>query len=201
VTTPAAAKLYRAPTGATWQDVRLSVEQGASLEWLPLETIVFSGARAQTRLCADISAHGRLVAWDVVCFGRPASDEPFDEGVFDSVIELVVDGELRWIERTRIPGYGDDRLGQARWGLGGHCVMGTLMAVGPVGISGDTMQMVRDYFEAPGCGGVTDVDGALVVRVLGDSAWRVRDKLCTVWEVLRPWLLGKLPVWPRIWAT
>jgi len=73
VTTPAAAKIYRTPDRGTRQSVRLSVNERASLEWLPLETIVFSDAYAQTRLRAEVSANACLMAWEIVCLGRPAS--------------------------------------------------------------------------------------------------------------------------------
>ena len=201
VTTPAAAKLYRTPAGATRQNVRLSVAERASLEWLPLETIVFSGAHAQTRLRADVSAQACLVAWEVVCLGRPASGETFDDGLFDSVIELAVDGVLHWIERTRIPGHADSRLGRACWGLGGRCVMGTLIAVGPGGVAASTLQSLREQVDEPGSAGVTDIDGTVVCRALGASVRAVRERLSAAWELLRPALLGKSSVTPRVWST
>jgi urease accessory protein len=45
LTSPGAAKWYRAASPA-YQQLELRVEAGATLEWLPQETIVFSAAQA-----------------------------------------------------------------------------------------------------------------------------------------------------------
>ena len=51
--------------------------------------------------------------------------------------------------------------------------------------------------------GVTIVgnDDALVVRYLGASAERARTFLHEAWRLVRPALLGRAAVPPRVWAT
>ncbi|MBM4202088.1 MAG: urease accessory protein UreD, partial [Gammaproteobacteria bacterium] len=71
VTTPAAGKFYRSASGLARQSVSLRVADGASLEWLPQETIVYQGARVRSRITIELEAGARFVGWDVVALGRP----------------------------------------------------------------------------------------------------------------------------------
>ena len=43
--------------------------------------------------------------------------------------------------------------------------------------------------------------GALCVRYLGSSAARAREMFARVWSEIRPLLVGKPAVFPRIWST
>ena len=47
MTTPAASKVYRTTGAAARQVQRLRVAEGATLEWLPQEAIIYDGARAE----------------------------------------------------------------------------------------------------------------------------------------------------------
>ena len=201
LTTPASAKLYRAPRAASRQSTRLRVAANAQVEWLPQDTIVFDGARAANHLYLDLAAGARLIAWDMVCLGRPAGGNPFDHGAFDSRIELRVDGALHWIERSRIPGARDAALMSAPWGLDGRPAFGTLIAYGFTSDTAPIVQAVRDSIADHAYAGVTDIDGALVVRVLAGHSQAVRIILEHAWHTLRVALLGKTPVVPRIWLT
>ena len=56
VTTPGASRFYRSEGEAAVQDVRIRMEAGARLEWLPLEALYYSGCRAENRLHMDPGA-------------------------------------------------------------------------------------------------------------------------------------------------
>jgi urease accessory protein len=47
----------------------------------------------------------------------------------------------------------------------------------------------------------TLVDGVLVCRALAPHADRLRQLFVTIWQALRPAMLGREAVAPRIWAT
>ena len=79
ITSPGAAKWYRA-AGPAYQQLKLKVAAGATLEWLPQETIIFSAAQAELSTGIDLEGDARLFYWDVVALGRPASGERFDLG-------------------------------------------------------------------------------------------------------------------------
>jgi urease accessory protein len=95
----------------------------------------------------------------------------------------------------------------ARWGLGGASVLGFLVAA-PAPAS-EAVDAVRALAEAGATttGGdlaaVTVVgDGdALVARILGRDAERARTFLHDAWRLVRPTLLGRPAVPPRVWAT
>lgn len=201
ITTPAAGKLYRAPREQSTQIVQIRVAQGACVEWLPQETIVFDGARAGNRLCFDLAEDARLIAWDIVCFGRAASGERFESGLYDSAMELRIDGELHLIERVRVPGAGTSPFLDAPWGLDGQPVMGTLLAYGFGDAPPALLGALRCDEDNAARVGTSVVDGVVVVRVLGADTQTVRDRLWAAWHVLRTALLGKAPVMPRIWLT
>ena len=45
ITTPGASKFYRSSGEQAFQTIALSINEGATLEWLPQETIIFEGAK------------------------------------------------------------------------------------------------------------------------------------------------------------
>ena len=59
----------------------MRVGEGASLDWLPQETIVFQGARLKRRTVADVEPGGALLACEMVVLGRAASGERFVSGL------------------------------------------------------------------------------------------------------------------------
>src|SRR5258707_13650654 len=82
-TTQAAEKIYRAAKGGGHCaiDVAVRVAEGAALEWLPQETIVFQGARLKRRTVAEVAPDGALLACEMGVLGRAASGEPFQSAL------------------------------------------------------------------------------------------------------------------------
>ena len=60
ITSQAAEKAYRSAGADATLDVALELADGAWLEWLPQETILFDGARLRRRLRVDAAAQARL---------------------------------------------------------------------------------------------------------------------------------------------
>lgn len=199
ITMPAATKLYDGFGARARQVQRFRVAAGATLEWLPQETIVFDGADAELVSRFDLEGGAQLVAWEILCLGRPACDERFMRGGLRQRFEIHRDGEPLFVERARYRG-GDVALG-APWGLRGHPVSGTLVCV----TSGATelVEQLRAQVGArqPGRLAVSQLRDTLVCRFLGD---RVEDALWSfrsAWALLRPALYDRPPSAPRIWLT
>ena len=55
ITTPGATRFYRSADEPALQRTRLSLADGARLEWLPLETIGYSGCLAENRLTLQLA--------------------------------------------------------------------------------------------------------------------------------------------------
>ena len=195
ITSPGAAKWYRA-AGPAYQQLKLRVAAGATLEWLPQETIIFSAAQAELSTAIDLEGDARLFYWDVVALGRPASGERFDLGHFQAQLDIRRDGQLLWHERQRI--VGADGLLDSPIGLDGQPVFATLLVTGE--IDSELLERCRSLPHAVR-GDLTQLPGLLVARCLASEALLARGWLIDVWRMLRPVLLGREAVPPRIWNT
>lgn len=195
ITSPGAAKWYRA-AGSAYQKLDLRVAAGATLEWLPQETIIFSDAQAELSTSVDLEGNARLFYWDVVALGRPASGERFDLGHFQAHLDIRRDGQLLWHERQRI--VGNDGLLDSPIGLDGQPVFATLLVTGE--IDTDLLEKCRSLPNDVR-GDLTQLPGLLVARCLASEALLARGWLIDLWRLLRPALLGREAVPPRIWST
>ncbi|WP_219093729.1 urease accessory protein UreD [Pseudomonas sp. UMAB-40] len=195
ITSPGAAKWYRA-AGPAYQQLTLKVACGATLEWLPQETIIFSDAQAELSTSIDLEGDARLFYWDVVALGRPASGERFDLGHFQAQLDIRRDGQLLWHERQRI--VGDDGLLDSPIGLDGQPVFATLLVTGE--IDSELLETCRSL-PTEVRGDLTQLPGLLVARCLASEALLARGWLIELWRLLRPALLGREALPPRIWST
>lgn len=195
LTSPGAAKWYRA-AGPAYQSVELNVAAGATLEWLPQETIVFSAAQAELSTRIALEGDARLFYWDMVALGRLASGERFERGHFQSQLDIRRDGQLLWHERQRI--VGNDGLLDSPIGLDGNPVFATLLVTGD--ISAELLDTCRNL-PNPVRGDLTQLPGLLVARCLASEALEARGWLIDLWRLLRPALLGREALAPRIWST
>ncbi|WP_447757117.1 urease accessory protein UreD [Pseudomonas moraviensis] len=195
ITSPGAAKWYRAG-GPAYQQLDLQVAAGATLEWLPQETIVYSAAQAELSTTIELEGDARLFYWDVVALGRPASGERFDLGHFQAHLDIRRDGRLLWHERQRI--VGADGLLDSPIGLDGNPVFATLLVTGE--IDAELLERCRSLGHEVR-GDLTQLPGLLVARCLAGEALLARAWLIDLWRLLRPVLLGREAMPPRIWNT
>lgn len=195
LTSPGAAKWYRA-NGPAGQTLDLQVAAGATLEWLPQETIVFSAAQAELTTRIDLQGDARLFYWDIVALGRPASGERFELGYVQAHLDIRRDGRPLWHERQRITG--GDGLLDSPIGLDGHPVFATLLVTGE--IDSQLLERCR-ALEHPVRGDLSQLPGLLVARCLASEALLARAWLIDLWRLLRPALLGREALPPRIWNT
>jgi urease accessory protein len=201
LTTPGATKWYKAPQGVAVQTARLRVAAGAVLEWLPQEAIVFNAADADSRTHVDLSGDARFIGWDILCFGRTASDERFATGRFRQRWELRRDGALLWNEFGALDG--GSALMDAPVGMAGQPVVGTLIASGP-DLPAGLMEPLRERLSGLPCAArvaATRLDRIIAVRYLGPSTEEARDALTHAWSLLRQDLTGVIAEPPRLWRT
>lgn len=197
LTTPAAGKIYRSAGPRTLIRQHLAVASGAALEFLPTETILFDGAHARARTHLELRSGARVVAWDAWVMGRPASGEGFDHGQVQQSLELSIDGRPLLLESNAIEGGG--RWLHAPWGLGARPACVTLLAC-PA--DEHALTLARRATGVPGCdAAVTLVDGVLVSRAIAASLVALRRQMERWWQALRPAVIGREAVAPRVWAT
>jgi len=198
LTTPAAGKFYRRigqRVARLGQDLR--VDDG-TLEWLPQENIYYPDTAAELRTIVRLRNTARFIGWEIACFGLPAARASLGEGTVRQSFELWHDEQPVLLERTNL-----DRASlQARWGLAGHAALGTWIAF-PA--TSKHLEMARSAALAADCANTslacTMVDDALTCRAYGERADYLKSRFIELWHLLRPGLLGRRAVSPRIWAT
>jgi urease accessory protein len=104
VTTPAAEKVYRSTGDTTRLSTELEVGAGATLEWLPQETILFDGARLERRMQVRLAPGARLLAAEMLVYGRVARGERLGNGALFDSWRLWRDGRLHWADATELSG-------------------------------------------------------------------------------------------------
>lgn len=196
LTTPGAAKWYR--SAGAWARQKVAFDVQGALEWLPQETIVFDGALADSAYDVDLGARAGFIGWDIVCLGRTGSGEKFSRGTFRSSVQVRREGRLLWRERGRIEGGG--RLLESPAGLAGSPVFGTLFAAA-LDFDKAILDHLREQQPTLGAGAVTLLPGVILARYLGGSSEAARRYFVALWRILRPALLGREAIEPRIWRT
>ncbi len=202
LTTPGAGKWYRSAGAPAAQRLHLKVGTGGTAEWLPQETIVFSGAQAHIASNVELAADARFLGWEVLCLGRRACGEDFSRGALRLANRITREGRPLWLERGRIDG--GSPLLDSPIGLAGFSVCGTLLATGDIDPSllADCRGVVAA--EAGTRLGITALPGPssiFVARYLGHSSEAARHWFVGLWQHLRPALLGTPARIPRIWNT
>jgi len=192
LTMPGASKFYRSigPTARLTQ--RFHLAAGSTLEWLPQDSIFFSGARARLASHFTLEPGARLLAWETLCLGRPVMLERFDQGALDSLLHITLAGETGLHERLRIEG---GQLGK----LGGHPLLGTFCAAPADQALLEQVRLMLDELSTPA--GATLLGSLLVIRLLDHDNQHLQRILQRLWHVLRPAVLGLPACPPRIWAT
>jgi len=201
VTTPAAGKWYRSANREASQHVHTRLDEGAHLEWLPQESIVFDGARVRQSLRVELAADATWLGWDITRFGRSARNERFRHGEWRNFTEVWRAGQPLWIDRQRL--CGGSRLLDSAHGLAGQPVVGSLAWVGQP-VSPAAIEAARAAWQAQprqGEAGVTRLTQGLLCRYRGPSSAEARQWFTSVWEVLRQTYRARAACPPRIWST
>jgi len=198
LTTPGATKWYRSAAPWARQQIDFTVSPGASLEWLPQETIVFDGANADARLNVDLKGDGTFIGWEIVCLGRTGSAERFQRGQWRSRTSVKLDGKPLWFERARLAG--SERSLESAAVMAGEPVVATMIAASDK-LNSSLAAACREIKPLRGAGAVTLLPRLLVGRYLGASSEAAKSYFTEMWQVIRPELLGHTAVVPRIWRT
>ncbi|MBX3608128.1 MAG: urease accessory protein UreD [Piscinibacter sp.] len=202
LTTPGAARFYRSGGEPAVQTLQARLAAGARLEWLPLETIAYSGCAGENRMRFELAPDAETIGWDVLALGLPTAGQPFERGSFLQSVELPG----RWLERGRIAA-DDALLLDSPLGLDGRRVLGTLWFAAGAPLAPARREALLDAARSetadqPLPAGATAPDDAVVVlRMLADRVEPLLDRFKAVrgrWRTLA-WALPDST--PRLWRT
>lgn len=203
VTTPGAGRFYRSEGERATQHVQARLSEGARLEWLPMETICYSGCNAENRLEMELAPGAECIGWDVTALGLPASRQPFVAGSLRQHLE-VAGG---WLERGTLEAT-DARLMDGPLGLAGQRCIATLFLATGSELGRErrelALTLARDAIEASPlrarAGATAPDDRTVAVRVLSDVVEPAMDLLKAVRNAWRPALWGLAANPPRTWT-
>ena len=205
VTTPGATRFYRSLGEPATQTLAVRAAAGSRLEWLPLETLAYSGCIAENRARFALAPGAEMIGWDLTALGLPASDQPFVAGRFTQSIELA--GPLaraRHGPRRRRPRCSTRRSagpGSAPWRRSGSPPARRSRPTAASRLL-DAARAACDAHPLGRRSGATAVDpGVIVVRVLAPRVEPAMALLAAIWRAWRPlaWQLEASP--PRVWRT
>jgi urease accessory protein len=200
VTAQAAEKVYRSSGEPCAVRVGLSAASGAWLEWLPQETILFDGARLKRLTRIEVAATARLLAGEMLVFGRRARGEELSYGLVHDAWEVRRDGRLVWADALRLAG-DVAAVCRAPACLAGAAAVATVLFVGG---SAAVLDFARDLggggSEAGLVFAATVVGGVLIGRWLAMDALGLRQAFGRFWAAFRSHVAGLPAVLPRLWA-
>jgi len=212
LTTPGANRFYRAREAKQMaskqcQFNRFTVADNAHLEYLPHETLVYTNANAFSHTQVYLDKGASYVGWDIACLGLPHIDQPFCKGLFTQTFSLYHNQGIRFHDRLAI--HAKDRLHESRIGLAGHHVVGTMVLFNGHEASSNewaknVCSLIRSCIDALNLShfmSVTQLQGVVVVRYLGEDSEVCREGFVHIWMQTRPQVSGHLAVPPRIWYT
>ena len=215
ITTPGAARLYKARPDqmVQRQNAELHVGEGALLEWFPMETILYNQTHAELNTTIKLHETGKCMAWELSCFGLPASNELFSEGKFHQRYR---------IERGNTPIFIDQLHCELEpsqnnaWLKSMPCMQSKTVSgffvSGPFQLTKKEKQSITEnlkdvlrnsqlYNHLQNTIAITWLDEICVIRYLGNSAYTARQGFTLLWHSLRPLLINKKACEPRIWLT
>jgi urease accessory protein len=192
LTTQAAERAYRAIPGQVGRvRTQLEAKSGASLRWLPQETILFDGCNLDRELRIDVEETSEVLLVEPMIFGRAAMGEREIAGSVRDRIELAKNGQTIHLDQWRLDG---DLT---------HCLARPAVA------DGDTAMASLIYFGLraehhleplralmPESGGASlKHENLLVARILAKDGYQLRKSLLPILDHLTR---GTLPTCWRL---
>ena len=198
ITTPAAGKFYRQRGQRIARVTQALRVQGATLEWLPQENIYYPDSASQLSTRVHLDPSGRFFGWELHCLGLPTTAALLGHGTVRAALELWLADRPLLLERLLLAG---ESL-TARWGLADFPAFGTCLAYPAASVD---LERARTVTAGLNCAELilacTIVDGVWCCRGFAQRVDHLKQAFITLWRLLRPTLLGRAAVSPRIWAT
>lgn len=190
-TTQTAERAYRSDAGVAEVAVTHRVADGAHLDWLPQETILFDRSALRRRTEIALAGTGSCLLLETIVLGRAAMGEVVAEVDLADHRLVTRDGRPVLLEPLVL---GTRALGAGLGVLQGARAFASLALVAQGAEAAVTA--VRHVLDEPGVqGGASGFDGKLTVRLMAADGWPLRRQVVRLLQVLRRTAL------PRTWQV
>jgi urease accessory protein len=191
-TSTSAEKIYRSIGPAVTINVTLRVASGATLTWLPQETILFDRAALHRHIDVELDDDARLVLVEPIVFGRTGMGETVKNGELNDRWRVRRGGKLIYAEGMKLGGRIAQTLGEAAVANGGVAIASALIVPGDEAIA-DAIHAIAGTFQ--GEVGVSAWNGRAVLRFCARDGAALRHDISCALGALRS---GPLP---RLWIN
>lgn len=186
------------------QSFSAQIQDGASLCWLPQETVLFPDALLEQRQLVQLMGTASYLGADIVRLG-PVQDSgsgggPLGQGCWRSRLELQRNHRILLVDPTAL----DNAAISRSHGMAGHTVVGTLLwtAAGPLHPDAlpACLQARAGLAGEMEAGMIHDNDGDLLCcRYRGPSTQAARFWFTRIWALTHQWRGLPPPRLPRVW--
>lgn len=186
-TTQTAERAYATNGGVAEVDVTLTVGEGAHLDWLPQETILFDRSALHRTTRIDLAPGATCLFAEMLTLGRAAMGERVE--TLDLLDRRIVtrDGTALFVDPMRLSGL--DVISRVPAGLGTATALATIVAIAPD--VADRLEPLRRTL--PETAVASAWDDKLVVRAMCPDPYRLRRDVAAILKHLRGADL------PRVW--
>jgi len=202
VTAQAAEKVYRSLGEDCRIEVRVCAGADAWLEWLPQETILFEGSRLRRTTLLDLAPTARVMAGEMLVFGRTASGETLSRGLARDAWVVRRGGRLEWMDALHMEGDLASPLSSVACFAGAKATATMIYAADDSEARLDlAREQISEYIDEDVKAAATVVGGVLVVRWLGHDGLRLRTAFGAFWAAFRHHVGGLRAALPRVWSV
>ena len=189
LTTPACERVYRSLGSDAVVENRLIAGEGAHIDWLPQETILYEGSLLTRRLDVDLAGGATLTAVEAILLGREAMGEAARSAHLRDNWRIRRNGRLIHAEATVLSADPHERDGLSL--LDGALAFATVLHIAPD--AERRLDAVRALL--PTSGGASVIGERLTVRLLAPSGIALRRSLSPIIA-----LLSNAGSVPRLWT-
>lgn len=191
LTTAAAEKHYRSHGPAADVVVRLRVHAGATLAWLPQETILFDGARLRRTIELECEEGARAILAEGLVFGRAGMLEQVRSGDLLDRWRIRRSGRLVYADTLRLRGDIAQKLA-SRVVAAGSTALATILVLPAGEKESEAVRAIASC--CAGEVGVSAWNGLAAVRFCAQSGAELRADMGAVLKALGATL-------PRLWLN
>jgi urease accessory protein len=180
LTTQAAERAYRADTGHAEINTDLRVGDGARLNWLPQEMILFEKSSLRRKLTVELAPTARFLMVEPIVFGRTAMGERLSQVAFEDRVRINRAGEPLFWDGFDLGARAEVHLNRSGIARGARA-MASLLYVAP-----DAESFLPKLRSAlPETGGVSLLaEDVLALRLLAVDSFELRQSLVPILEAL-----------------